>query len=84
MNNSNRERKKLYRAGVEICRKISDFGFELLQYPPYSPDLTLFDYHALLQLKQSRKCRFSSKKTQAVEVCFAEQDNFLNVKEKTR
>lgn len=58
-------------------QKIRDLGFELLEHPPYSPDLAPSDYHLFPQLKKSLKGRkFSSNEEviKAVEVWFAEQE----------
>ena len=39
----------------ETLRKIRDFGFELVDHPPYSPDLAPSDYHLFPQLKKHLK-----------------------------
>jgi len=42
-------------------KKLAYFGFQCLDYPPYSPDLALLDYHLFAGLKDQLKGRhFSS------------------------
>ena len=56
---------------------IRDLKFEILEHPPYSPDLAPSDYYLFPQLKKSlRGQKFSSNKEviEAVESWFAEQE----------
>jgi len=42
-------------------KKVAYLGFQCLDHPPYSPDLTLSDYHLFPSLKKQMKGRhFSS------------------------
>jgi len=42
-------------------KKLAYLGFQYLDYPPYSPDLTASDYHLFSGLKKQLKgCHFSS------------------------
>lgn len=66
-----------------VMQKIRDLGLELLEHPPYSPDLAPSDYYLFPQLKKSLKGRkFSSNEEviEAVEVWFAEQEETFFLK----
>lgn len=58
-------------------QKINEIGFEIVDHPPYSPDLAPSDYYLFPKLKKSLKGRkFTSNEMviDAVESWFAEQD----------
>jgi len=47
--------------GVCSCAELTYLGFQYLDYPPYSPELALSDYHLFPVLKKQLKgCDFSS------------------------
>ena len=61
-------------------QKIRDLGFELLEYPPYAPDLAPSDYHLFPQLNKSlkgRKVSSNEEVIKAVEVWFARRNIFF-------
>lgn len=61
---------------------IRDLGFELLEHaPPYSPDLTPFVYHVLLQMKKSLS---NEEIIEAVEAWITEQETKMFLKVKRR
>jgi histone-lysine N-methyltransferase SETMAR len=61
---------------------VQQLGFELLQHPPYSPDLAPSDYHIFGPLKEAlRGCRFTSNEEvkEAVHIWLREQPkNFFS------
>lgn len=57
--------------------KLRDLGFELVELPPYSPDLAPSDYYLFSKLKKNLKgCKFSSNEDvmEAVKSWFAGQE----------
>lgn len=58
---------------VATCRRLYDFGWDVLPHPPYSPDLAPSDYHLFRALQQSLR----GKKFQSSEGVKTHIDHFI-------
>lgn len=58
----------VHKSQITMNNKVIDLGFKFIEYPTYSSDLTLSNYHFLSKLQKSLKDRkFSFNVIEAVE-----------------